>query len=74
MDLSPEFAHLFKLPVEQRLLLAQELWDSVEDEALNRPMPDWQVEELRRRAAQYRAGESKTLSWEEVKRLPTAGG
>jgi putative addiction module component (TIGR02574 family) len=69
MDRPPEFESLFKLPAEQRLGLAQELWDSVEDEAAPLPIPQWQMDELQRRAANYRAGVSKTLSWDEVKRM-----
>ena len=70
MDRPPEFDSLFKLPAEQRRWLAQELWDSVEeDEVAPLPIPQWQVDELRRRYEKYRSGESKTLTWEEVKRM-----
>ena len=73
MDRPPEFDSLFKLPAEQRRWLAQELWDSVEDEVAPLPIPRWQLDELRRRSEKYHAGESKTLSWEEVKRMTAEG-
>ena len=69
MKPSPEFAPLFKLPLDQRLQLVQDLWDSIADEQPELPVPDWQVQELRRRAATYHAGESQTLSREDVERM-----
>ena len=62
-----EFAALFKLPIDQRIQLAEALWESVADETPALPVPQWQLEELRRRAARYEAGTTKTLTWETVK-------
>ena len=67
MNHPPEFAALFKLPIEQRIQLAEELWESIADETPALPVPQWQLEELRQRAARYEAGETRTLSWEAVK-------
>ena len=73
MNQPAEFAPLFKLPVEQRLQLAEDLWDSIADEVDSMPVPTWQLEELQRRAASYDAGETKTLLWAEVKRMGLEG-
>ena len=62
-----EFAALFLLPIEQRIQLAEALWESVADETPALPVPQWQLEELRRRASRYEAGTAKTLTWEAVK-------
>ena len=62
-----EFAALFKLPLDQRIQLAEALWESVADETPALPVPQWQLEELRRRASRFEAGTAKTLTWEAVK-------
>ena len=67
MNHPSEFAALFKLPIEQRIQLAEELWESVADETPALPVPQWQLEELRRRAVRYEAGATKTLTWDAVK-------
>ena len=67
MNHPSEFAALFKLPIEQRIQLAQDLWDSIADENPELPLPEWQLAELRRRAAKYEAGGTKMYTWDEVK-------
>ena len=67
MNHPSEFAALFKLPIEQRIQLAEELWESVADETPALPVPQWQLDELRRRATRYEAGATQTLSWDAVK-------
>ena len=67
MNHPSEFAALFKLPIEQRIQLAEELWESVADETPALPVPQWQLDELRQRAARYEAGATKTLTWDAVK-------
>ncbi|MGK2900727.1 MAG: addiction module protein [Burkholderiaceae bacterium] len=73
MNQPAEFASLFKLPFKQRLQLVQDLWDSIAEEAASLPVPEWQIDELRRRAARYDAGETPTLTWDEVKRTVREG-
>lgn len=72
MNAPAEFQHLFKLPLDERMQLAEALWDSiaddVEDGQADLPIPDWQREELERRAARLDAGDMPTLSWDEVKK------
>ena len=77
MNTSSEFAALFKLPIEQRIQLVQDLCDSIADENPELPVPEWQLEELRRRAAKYEAGGAKTYTWAQVRLMLTdeiAGG
>lgn len=73
MNQPAEFASLFKLPFKQRLQLVQDLWDSIAEEAASLPVPEWQIDELRRRAARYDAGETPALTWNEVKRTVREG-
>jgi putative addiction module component (TIGR02574 family) len=64
--LNAEHAHLLKLSPSERLLLAQELWDSLSPDDI--PLTDWQKAELERRAAAYEANPASGRSWEEVRR------
>ena len=55
------------LPAEQRLALAERLWESVaESHPHNRSEPDWQVAELSRRMGAHERGELELVSHEEV--------
>ena len=60
-----------KLPVAERVRLAQALWDSIADEANADPdvlpLSDEQRAELDRRLADYRAHPEASIPWEEVK-------
>jgi len=66
MNHPSEFAHLFSLPLEERLQLVEDLWDSIAAEQAAVPLQDWQTRELRERAARYDAGEETLHSWDEV--------
>jgi putative addiction module component (TIGR02574 family) len=55
------------LSPDQRLALAERLWESVhESVAQSRPEPDWQLTELKRRMDAHERGELETISHEEV--------
>jgi putative addiction module component (TIGR02574 family) len=73
MNPSQRFPELFALPVEQRQRLAEELWDSIEADADTLPVPEWQIEELKRRAARFAAGDQQTYTWEQVKQMLREG-
>ncbi|BAS58030.1 MULTISPECIES: addiction module protein [Leptolyngbya] len=64
--INTEHADLLKLSPSERLLLVQDLWDSIEAEDI--PLTDWQKDELDRRKAAYQADPSTGRSWEDVKR------
>jgi len=57
-----------RLSVAERILLAQQLWDSVHSQAKSLPLTDAQKEELDRRWKAFEAGEMPASSWFEVKR------
>lgn len=64
--LNPEYADLLSLSPSERLLLVQDLWDTLDAEDI--PLTDWQKEELDRRKAAFQANPSSGRSWEEVQR------
>ena len=61
-------ADLFKLPAEERLQLAEELWESVAIEQEQSAVPDNVAQILRERWAEYEANPESAIPWEEVKR------
>jgi putative addiction module component (TIGR02574 family) len=56
-----------QLTVAQRILLAEEIWDSIPDEAQALPLSEAQKQDLQRRLAAYEANPKAGSSWEEVK-------
>lgn len=61
-------ASVFDLGPAEKLQLVEDLWDDLAANAVDVPLFDWQLEELERRAAKFRANPESGLSWEEVKR------
>lgn len=66
-------ADLLTLSPAERLQLAQDLWDSLPEEAV--PLTDEQVRELERRLADHEANPGAAIPWQEVRdRLRTRFG
>jgi putative addiction module component (TIGR02574 family) len=56
-----------KLSVAERILLVEELWDSIADEPEAVPLTPSQAAELDRRLRRYRRSRTSGASWEQVK-------
>src|SRR5205823_1881794 len=56
-----------RLSVAQRILLVEEIWDSIAAEAEQAPLTEAQKQDLQRRLAAYEANPKAGSSWEEVK-------
>jgi putative addiction module component (TIGR02574 family) len=56
-----------QLSMAQRVLLVEEIWDSISEEAEEIPMTEAQRLDLQRRVAAYEANPKAGASWEEVK-------
>lgn len=54
------------LPVEDRVRLMDDLWDTLPADALP-PLSDEWAAEIQRRSAKYDAGQAQTVSWEQIK-------
>lgn len=65
---SPEFAHLFELPLAERLQLVEDLWDSIAAERQNEPVPESVLRELRQRKARFDADPASGISWHDAQR------
>jgi putative addiction module component (TIGR02574 family) len=55
---------ILRLPVEERLNLLEQVWDSVAADPAKVPVPEWHLEELDRRLAEPNP---ERLSWNELK-------
>jgi len=64
MSVSIKSLGIERLSVEERLVLVEELWDSIADAT---PLTDAQRAELDRRLADHEAHPDDVVSWEEVK-------
>jgi len=60
---------LLQLPAEERLEIAQVLWESVEpeDEVRYLPLPDWQRQIVRERLEDLHRNPGDEQPWEEIK-------
>ncbi|MGO9570184.1 MAG: addiction module protein [Desulfomonilaceae bacterium] len=56
-----------QLSVAERLLLVQEIWDSIVADQESLPITEAQRDELDRRLEAYRTAPQEGASWEEVK-------
>ncbi len=56
------------LSPDEKLLLIEELWDSLSAEPSNVPVPDWHLAEVDRRKAALTANPGTALTWEELVR------
>ena len=63
MSVSLKSLGIERLSVAERLLLVEELWDSI---AAETPLTDAQRVELDRRLADHEANPDEVVSWEEV--------
>lgn len=55
-----------KLDLADKLLLVEDVWDSIADENESLPMPEWHRKELERRSEEHRKGEVELHDWEDV--------
>lgn len=55
-----------KLGLSEKLLLVEDIWDSIADSNAQIPMPDWQKQELDKRYASYLSGGQELHDWQSV--------
>ena len=68
---SPSVADLAKLPVQQRLRLLEELWDTLLADPEHIDIPDWHRTILDERLAAHRDEPDQGTPWEEVRQRLT---
>ena len=55
-----------KLNLAEKLLLLEDVWDSIALSNSELPLPEWQKRELDRRYKEYQAGEQNLHEWQSV--------
>ncbi len=55
-----------QLSLTQKLIMIQDIWDSIAKESGKLPMPEWQKNELEKRYEQYKQGKTSLYNWREV--------
>lgn len=70
----PNLESVFKLPVDERIRIVEEIWDSVANDAPQVQLQPWQAEELDRRIAEFKENPTEGLPWAEVKRRVMGDG
>ncbi|NCP07326.1 MAG: addiction module protein [Deltaproteobacteria bacterium CG_4_8_14_3_um_filter_51_11] len=66
MELDKITSEINKLSLPQKLILAQDIWDSIALEEGNLSMPEWQKRELGRRYSEFQKGNLALHDWQEV--------
>lgn len=68
MNRPSEYAHLFELPVAERLQLVEDLWDSIAaDSGQDLPLDEAVHHELLARKQRLDANPESALTWEQVR-------
>jgi len=55
-----------RLGLSEKLLLVEDIWDSISDSNSDIPMPAWQKRELDKRYEEYKDGKLRLHDWEDV--------
>lgn len=58
---------VLRLPLEEQLELAEDIWEGVERETVQPALPEWQKKVLQERIAEEDAEPESGSSWNEVK-------
>ncbi len=54
------------LSISQKLLMAQDIWNSIARESGSLLMPEWQINELDKRYEHHKDGKSTLYDWQDV--------
>lgn len=62
-----DIPEITKLSVSEKILLLEDLWDSIISEETNIPIPESHINELNKRLGRYQSSPDNLLSLEELK-------
>lgn len=55
-----------KLGLSEKLLLVEDIWDTIARDTASLPLPEWQKQELIKRQAEYENGKVSLHDWQSV--------
>ena len=67
MDIAATLAEIKSLSIDERIALAEAIWDSISAESENLPLTEAQRVELERRLADDEANPDDVVSWDVVR-------
>ena len=67
MGASPKSLGIDRLPVEERLALVEDIWDSIAADRAALPLTDVQRDKLDRRLAEHETDPDDVVPWEELR-------
>ena len=69
---SKTLSDVLELPLEERIKLVEEIWDSIVEFPEAIPLSEDQKKELDRRLELYRKNPNDTMSWDKVREVITS--
>ena len=63
-----EIDNVLKLPVEQRILLVEDVWDSIRPQSMRIPVPESHRQELDQRFEKYKSNPSALLDEQQLRK------
>lgn len=61
-------SEIAEMPIQQRIQLVEDIWDSIAGMPQAVEMPEWHKQELENRLAAYHANPKEGSPWQEVKK------
>jgi putative addiction module component (TIGR02574 family) len=65
-NMTKELQDIDLIPLSTRLMMVEDIWDSIARSQEDIPVYDWQKKELALRKANFRAHPEQAMSWENV--------
>ena len=60
-------SHIVEIPIDQRIQLVEDIWDSIAEVPQSVEVPDWHKKELEKRLEAYHANPERASPWKEVR-------
>lgn len=60
-------SEIAEMPIEERIQLVEDIWDSIAELPESVTVPDWHKEELERRLDAYHSNPTEDSPWSEVR-------
>ena len=61
-------SEIAKMPIQQRIQLVEDIWDSIADMPEAVEIPEWHKKELEKRLEAYHANPNEGSPWKDVKK------
>ena len=68
-----DVAEILKLSKNEKVQLIDVIWESIETENGEIPIPEWQIDEINKRLIDIESGKLETYTWDEVQAFAKEG-